>query len=191
MDAAAEWKLIARCRNGNAAAFEPLVREYERPATALARGMLGDADAAEDAVQDAFVRAYRALGRLEEGSAFGPWFRTILRNLCLDRLRAPRLARRTDWPPPASHRSVWNEAVGTGRLERAELARTVRDALGALSDEHRLALVLKEMDGLSYAEIAETIGVPVGTVASRLHHARSALRAVFEARGITLEDVVR
>ncbi|MFW6079468.1 MAG: RNA polymerase sigma factor, partial [Gemmatimonadota bacterium] len=81
MDEAVERDLVARCRRGSTAAFEPLVREYEPPALAIARGMLGDADEAADAVQDAFVRAYRSLGRLREGSRFGPWFRTILRNL--------------------------------------------------------------------------------------------------------------
>ncbi len=193
MDAAVEWELIARCRSGSARAYEPLVRRYERPALAFAIGLLGDVDDAEDAVQDAFVQAYRALGRLKEGSAFGPWFRTILRNLCLDRLRAVRTAKRTDWPPPGG-RSVWgerlwSEPVGTGRIERLELAAGVRDALAELSAEHRAILALKELDGLGYAEIAASLAIPPGTVASRLHHARAALRRVLAAHGFTLEDI--
>lgn len=187
MDATAEWELIARCRNGSAKAFEPLVRRYERPALALARGILGDADEAEDAVQDAFVRAYRTLGRLKEGSAFGPWFRTILRNLCLDRLRAPQSAKRADWPP--GERSVWTEPVGTGRLERSELTAVLHGALADLSAEHRAILSLKELDGLGYSAIAEALQIPPGTVASRLHHARAALRRALTARGIALEDI--
>lgn len=93
MDTKHEWELIRRCRAGQASAFEALVRKHEAPALALAGGLLGDADDAADAVQDAFVRAYRTLDRLAEGSAFGPWFRTILRNLCLDRARGAAGAR--------------------------------------------------------------------------------------------------
>jgi len=70
------------------------------------------------------------------------------------------------------------------------LAAAVRDALGALSPEHRTVLVLKELEGLSYAQIAETLGIQPGTVASRLHHARAALRKVLNDRGITLEEDV-
>lgn len=186
-----EWRWIRRCREGEPGAYEPLVRSHEGWAMAYAGAMLGSEDDAADAVQDAFVRAYRSLDRLREGSAFGPWFRTILRNVCLDRLRAPRRTTREEWPPPVSEPSVWNEPIGTRRLEREELAATVRDALDEMTPEHRAALVLKEMDGLSYAEIATALNVPEGTVASRLYHARAALRRVLEARGVSLEDAVR
>src|SRR5687767_9312125 len=85
-----EWDLVSRCLAGSTGAFEPLVKRHEGPALVVARSLLGDPDEAADAVQDAFVRAYHTLGRLRPGSAFGPWFRAILRNLCLDRLRSPR-----------------------------------------------------------------------------------------------------
>jgi RNA polymerase sigma factor (sigma-70 family) len=88
VDRRTEWDLISRCRRGSTAAFEPLVRAHEARALAVAEGMLGDVDDAADAVQEAFVKAYRSLRRLREGSTFGPWFRTILRNHCRDRLRS-------------------------------------------------------------------------------------------------------
>lgn len=188
MDARAEWETIRRCRGGSTAAFEPLVRLHEKPALAVASALLGDEDDAADAVQEAFVRAYRALGSLKEGSAFGPWFRGILRNLCLDRLRSPH-ARRESWTSETMDQRVWSEPSGSARLEQVELAEVVQAALATLSPEHRQVLVLKEMEGLGYAEIAQALGIASGTVASRLYNARAALKKTLLARGITLEDV--
>jgi len=191
MNARTEWDLVTRCRRGSTAAFEPLVRAHEPRALAVAEGMLGDADEADDAVQDAFVRAFRSLGRLREGSPFGPWFRTILRNHCRDLLRSA----------PARNHVRWDEGVGGDfrrdapeasiAVERAELSAEVRTSLARLSPEHREILVMKEMEGLSYAAIAEAVGIPSGTVASRLYHARNALRKVLLAGGISLEGVDR
>lgn len=178
-----------RCRAGSVAAFEVLVRNHEAPALAVARSMLGDADDAADAVQDAFVRAWSTLNRLEPGSLFGPWFRAILRNLCLDRLRSPR-RREARLEAAALDARVSNEAEGERSAARAELRAVLRGALAAISPEHRVVLVLREMEELDYTAIAETLGVPAGTVASRLHHARTALRRVLEQRGIRPEDVI-
>jgi RNA polymerase sigma-70 factor, ECF subfamily len=183
-----EWDLIRRCRSGSTSAFEPLVREHERRALAMARGYLGDADEAADAVQTAFVKAYRALGRLEEGSGFGPWFRVILRNHCRDLLRSPRRGHRP-WSDEVLDREAWSEPHGARGVEGEQLAAAVWQALAAVSAEHREILVLKEMEGLSYAEIAESTGIPAGTVASRLYHARAALKKVLVSRGISMEEI--
>lgn len=184
-----ESELIARCLAGSSSAFEPLVRRHEGRALAVAGALLGDADDAADAVQDAFVRAYRTLGRLTPGSAFGPWFRTILRNLCVDRLRAPRTRRRRPLEERSVDRRAWHDATGTLELERVELARRIREAMTKVSDEHREVLVLKEMEELGYDEIARLLGIPRGTVGSRLYHARAALQRVLVSDGVTLEDV--
>jgi RNA polymerase sigma-70 factor (ECF subfamily) len=183
-----EWDLIQRCRNGSTAAFEPLVRRHEDRALATADALLGDADEAADAVQEAFVKAYRMLDRFREGNAFGPWFRAILRNHCLDRLRYP-YRRDARWSEQALDNRAWSDPVGTARLEREQLSSAVREALAALSAEHRDVLVLKEMEELSYAEIAEASGVPIGTVSSRVYHARAALKKVLISRGMPLEEV--
>jgi RNA polymerase sigma-70 factor, ECF subfamily len=154
---------------------------------AVAEGLLGDRDEAADAVQEAFVKAYRALGRLREGSDFGAWFAAIVRNQCLDRLRAARrLGER--WSEAAIDGEAWAEPDAHDGIEQGELAAFVRSALAALSPEHREVLVLKEMEGMSYAAIAESTGLAPGTVASRLHHARGALKKVLLARGIRLEE---
>lgn len=161
--------------------FEPLVLAYQGEALTIAEALLADRDEAADAVQDAFVKAYRGLGRLADGSAFGPWFRAILRNLCLDRLRSPaRRDRRALDDSIDEHVRV--DPVGTERLERAQLADVIRAALRTLPHAHREVLVLKEIECLTYAEIAQALGIPPGTVASRVFHARAALkRALLDA----------
>lgn len=182
MDTPAEWILIERCRAGSTAAFEPLVRRYQGPGLVLAEALLGDPDEAADAVQDAFVRAYRTLDRLTEGSSFGGWFHTILRNRCLDGLRRTRRRGQValDQVAPAETPRVDPGALEA--LEQAELAAQVRAALATLGPAHRQILVLKEMAGMSYADIARTVHVPEGTVASRLYHARKALERALAAR---------
>lgn len=195
-----EWRWIRRCREGEPGAYESLVRSHEGWAMAYAGAMLGSEDDAADAVQDAFVRAYRNLGDLEPGRAFGAWFRAILRNRCLDELRSARSRRevRDEDGRPGEEAGSRARRGRRGRrrpdaprrLERQELGRSVRSALSELSREKRAVLVLREMEGMSYGEIADRLGVSDGTVASRLHHGRRELRRVLEERGITPEDIV-
>lgn len=190
MDADTEWELILRCRGGSTASFEPLVRSHQRQALAIAEALLGNADDAADAVQEAFVKAFRALDRLRAGSPFGPWFRTIVRNQCRDRLRVNQPARE-QWSPEVVDRKAWSEPSAHGALESAQLAESVRTALGVISAEHREILVLKEIEEMSYAAIADAMNIPPGTVASRLYHARAALRKSLERRGVTVEGGLR
>ncbi|HSJ24861.1 MAG TPA: RNA polymerase sigma factor [Longimicrobiales bacterium] len=184
-----EWELIQRCREGKTSAFEPLVRAHEGPALGYAAAMLGDADEAADALQDAFVQAYRGLARLRPNSPFGPWFRTIVRNTCLDRLRSPRLRQRTALTAAALDERTWTEPTAVRSTESMGLTKHLAAALAELPDEQRVTILLREVEGLSYAEIATTLGVPSGTVASRLNHARAALRERLVARGLGPEDL--
>jgi RNA polymerase sigma-70 factor, ECF subfamily len=185
MSTESEWTLIRQCRRGRPDAFEPLVLRYQGEALAIAEALLLDPDDAADAVQDAFVRAYRGLARLSEGSPFGPWFRAILRNRCLDRLRSVEHRRRDSLVEDVVTKHAWVEPVGTEQIEREHLAGLVHRALRTLSAAHREVLVLKEMEGLAYAEIAQALGVPEGTVASRVYHARAALRRALQDQGMT------
>jgi RNA polymerase sigma factor (sigma-70 family) len=187
VDTQTEWELIARCRNGSAAAFEPLVRTHEARALAMAEVLLGDADDAADAVQDAFVKAYGALGRLRPGSDFGAWFRTILRNHCMDRLRSAPRRRNVRLDARTTAGAGGSEPEAPAALEREQFARRVHEALAEVSPEHREVLVLKEVEGMNYTEIAAALGIPQGTVASRLYHARAALRKAALAAGLAPE----
>jgi RNA polymerase sigma-70 factor (ECF subfamily) len=189
VDATAEWDLILACREGVTGAFEPLVRRHEGPALGFASALLGDEDEAADALQDAFVQAYRALPRLAPGSPFGPWFRAIVRNACLDRLRSPRMTRSAPFDARSLDRATWNEPIAERAVARREISEAIGRALRALPDEQRAAVLLREVEGLSYTEIARTLGIPEGTVGSRLSHARAALRSELMAGGVGLEDV--
>ena len=179
-----DWTLIRQCRRGRPEAFEPLVLRYQGEALAIAEALLLDPDDAADAVQDAFVRAYRGLARLSEDSPFGPWFRSILRNRCLDRLRSVAHRRRGSLTEDAVAKHAWVEPVGTEQIEREQLAALVHSALRTLSAAHREVLVLKELEGLGYADIARALAIPEGTVASRVYHARAALRRALHDQGM-------
>lgn len=181
---ALETELIRQCRAGQRRFYEPLVRAYEPEAQRVATGILGDPDAARDAVQESFIKAYGALDRFELGRSFRPWFLQILRNQCRDALRH----RKSGFDVQRLDNVLMTVAGGSDPerdRRRAEARELLWQGLGRISVEHREVLVLKEIDGLSYGEIAESTGVPEGTVASRLHHARRALKGALEEMGAT------
>ena len=158
-------KTIERCKAGQTEAFGQLVRQYQSQAIGHALALLGNLPDALDAVQDSFVAAYQALGRFDPSRRFYPWFYTILRNRCYRVLtsRARRPVTDIDdvqlLAPPA------DESLSD---ESAAVQRTLQE----LAPEDRELLVLKHLDGLTYDELAQRLGVPAGTVMSRLYHAR-------------------
>lgn len=174
---AVERELILKCRSGDARFFEPLVRAYEPAALRVATGILGQPDEARDGVQEAFIKAWQALPRFDVKRRFGPWFFQILRNHCRDMIRGRRS--RSNYEV-TDERLEFRPAGDDTRpdlvRERGAAREVVRRALDALSEEHRDILVLKEIQGFRYAEIAEILSIPEGTVASRLYHARRALK---------------
>lgn len=163
--------LVARCRAGETAAFEALVGRYQRVLFTVAFRMLGNRDAASDAAQNAFVKAYRKIETFDPTRRFFSWIYRILVNECLN-------ARR-DRPP---HEPLAPDlaAVGTPAdvFETAERRRGVQAAILALPMEYREVIVLRHFTELSYEEIAETLHVPAKTVKSRLHTARARLAAM-------------
>jgi RNA polymerase sigma-70 factor, ECF subfamily len=177
-------ELILKCQAGQHQFYEPLVHAFEDEARRVAVGILRDPDAAEDAVQESFIKAYRGLAGFDAERPFRPWFLRIVRNHCRDVLRrgktGPELERIT---PLLSERVASGEDAARARM-RAEAKDLLWAALGRISVEHREVLVLKELDGLGYAEIAIALSVPEGTVASRLYHARRALRRALEELGV-------
>jgi len=176
--------LVRRCRAGDAEAFDTLVRRYQRQTVNLAYRLLGDLDAAHDVAQEAFVCAYRALGKFRGAARFSTWLYRIVYNLCLDELnrRRRRSAEHSldnfyaaddspmlDVPDPNPDPA---EEVAVRLLQRE-----IRRAVARLSPTHRAVLVMYDLQGLSYEEIAEVLRCPLGTVKSRLSRARLALRA--------------
>lgn len=179
-----EKELIRKCKTGDARFYEPLVRAYEPTGLHLALAMMGNEADAQDALQEAFIKAYDALHRFDLRRSFGPWFFQILRNQCRDMLRSRQarfklevLDERLELRPESSER-------GPERTRQRSAAReTLWRALERIGEEHREILVLKELQGFRYNEIAQILDIPEGTVASRLFHARRALKEALESLG--------
>ncbi len=182
-------RLVGRAQAGDAGAFETLVRRYQGWVFTLALRMLGDRAEAEDMAQEIFLKAYRGLKGFKGASRFSTWLYSITSHHCLNHLEARRrqshhLGRGGDRPgavgndPPAAvDRLVDETPRADALLERADRARIVQAELAHLTEEHRLILVLRDIQGLSYEEIAQTLRLELGTVRSRLHRARMEMRA--------------
>ncbi len=159
--------LVAAARAGDTAAFGELVRRYEAPVYRVAARML-DADAdAQDATQETFVRAWRGLGRFRADSAVGTWLYRIVTNRCLTVLASQPATVALD-----DELSGRSEDPARVAEQRARLD-AISAAVAALPADQRAALVLRDYEGLSYAEVAEVLQIGVGAVKSRIHRART------------------
>jgi RNA polymerase sigma-70 factor (ECF subfamily) len=181
---ARESDLVALCRRGDPAAFARLVSLHESMVFNLAARLLGDGEEARDVAQEVFLKVYRTLGRFEGRSSLRTWIYRIVVNQCHNRRRFWHRRGRDreealDEGLPAPQRSgggAWQASPYQQALER-ERARRVQEALLGLRFDQRSVLVLREIEGLSCEQIAAALGIPEGTVKSRLSRAREALRA--------------
>jgi RNA polymerase sigma-70 factor (ECF subfamily) len=179
-----EGGLLELCRRGDAHAFSQLVGLHERMVFNLAARLLGDAEEAKDIAQEVFLQVYRTLGRFEGRSSVKTWIYRIVVNQCHNRRRWWH-RRRRDQMRPIEDLTSQDEArmaapqSDNGPLEdlaRREKAQLVQNALNTIAFDQRAVLVLREVDGLSCEEIGQTLGLPIGTVKSRLARGREALR---------------
>lgn len=182
--------LVERAKTGDAAALQALLAAARPRAMAAALKVLHNRDDAEDAVQDAFMKVWRCLGAFEGRSSFSTWIHRIVTNASLDLLRrntsrgevADRAERR-DGDRDGDLIAVENATPTTPESEliQWEVQRLVRDAVATLPSAHRQAVELREFEDYSYQEMADIIQCPVGTVMSRLHHARNKLASELAA----------
>lgn len=176
----AERALVLRCQLGDEIAFERLFDRYQSRVLYYLRGIVGRTEA-EDVLQRVWLTVYRKVGGLEQPEAFRSWLYRIARNAAISRLRKRR--DRVPLDSAAAHEEL---VVEPGVDEEEGLPEADIDALRAaleeLSDDHREAIVLRYVEELSYQQIAEVVGAPVGTVRSRLHYAKRALADVLAAR---------
>jgi RNA polymerase sigma-70 factor (ECF subfamily) len=191
--APADADVVRRARAGDHAAFRVLVERYQGRAYRLALRVLRDEEQARDVVQDAFLKAYESLSRFEGRSSFYTWLYRIVMNLCLDRKRRDRSDREVGWneevavaglADPSTPASDAARTAPDAEVEHLELRRIVARAIESLPDDARRTLQLREIDGLSYKEIAESLGIPKGTVMSRLFYARRRLAELLRAAGV-------
>jgi RNA polymerase sigma-70 factor (ECF subfamily) len=171
--------LILRARRGERAALNQLLAEARPRLLAVALRFVRDRDEAEDVVQDALVKVCRSLTRFEGRAAFTTWLHRIVVNAALDRLRRRRARRDRVADDPEEDASPAVDGVDERTPERVvesrEASAVVRGALARLSPAHRDVLVLRELEGESYRDLARLVRCPIGTVMSRLHHARHRL----------------
>ncbi|MCC6678022.1 MAG: sigma-70 family RNA polymerase sigma factor [Phycisphaerales bacterium] len=182
-----ESALLARLRAGEDAAFEVFVREYSPRCLAVARRFFPSDDDAQDALQDAFLSAFKALGKFEGGSKLSTWLHRILVNACLMKLRSrkARPERSIEEFQPAfkedgHHRDRVEEWRGNERLESDEARRMVRAAIEQLPESFRTVLVLRDIEGLDTEAAARELGLSESAVKTRLHRARLALRTLLD-----------
>ena len=180
-----EADTVALARQGDHDAFRVLVERYQGRAYRLALRVLRDETQAQDAVQEAFLKLYRSIRNFEGRSSFYTWLYRLVLNVCLDMRRRDRSDRHVEWTDARdlgvgdASEAPTVGAVAPGpelALERSELRKRLGEAIDTLPEEARTTLLLREVDGLSYAEIAEVLGIPKGTVMSRLHYARRRLQ---------------
>ncbi len=185
-EAEEDRELIAKAQAGDTAAFRQLVERHQRRAFALAFSLVREESDARELVQEAFLRVHKGLGNFQGTSSFFTWLYRIITNLSIDLLRKPgRLVAELDEQRTEQDESF--DAPTLARLEgadpldvvrRREIATRVQSALDALPPYHRGVIVLREVDGLSYEEMAQVMGVSKGTIMSRLFHARQKLQKV-------------
>ncbi len=175
-----DQEAVARCLEGDAEAFSTLVERYGGRVYNIALRITNDSDAANDCAQEAFIRAYRALHQYDPTLPFGPWLYRITTNASLNYVQR--------WP---AHETPVEEFPETpepdeagpesSALRREELDEVLA-AMGELPAHYRAALTLRHMQQLSYQEVADALGIPLGTVKTHLHRARAALKVRLAAR---------
>ena len=178
--------LVTRCRQGDTEAFAQLVRRHQKKMLNMAYRMIGDYDEACDVVQEAFLSAFRAIGKFREEARFSTWLCSIVLNHSRNHLkqRAARLHREgmsiddsTKSGNGASSIELFSQDVSViERIEKRELEARIQKCIGSLDSEQREVLVLRDIQEFSYEEIGLTLKLPQGTVRSRLFRARNALK---------------
>jgi RNA polymerase sigma-70 factor (ECF subfamily) len=168
-DAADERGWILAAQKGDQDAFGQLVRHHQRRAYAVARGIVLNHEDAEDAVQEAFLHAYRALDRFRPDQAFGAWLHRIVANAALDLTRRRKVREADELPDTVA--SPFRDPAESG-----DLRRKLREALAELPPRQRAVIVLHDVEGYKHAEIGKALGIPEGTARSDLHYARARLR---------------
>ncbi|MBI5526958.1 MAG: sigma-70 family RNA polymerase sigma factor [Deltaproteobacteria bacterium] len=179
-----EERLVGRARRGEPAAFREIVESFQGRILRTVAGITGDREEARDLTQEAFLKAFEALDAFKGGSSLHTWLYRIAVNLCIDQLRGRRKRPLLfDLYDPACEESPAHERMPDSGVEdplentlRREKAVAIQGALDQLSPDHRAIIILREVEGLSYEEIASVLGIGLGTVMSRLYYARAHLR---------------
>lgn len=182
-----ETQLVERAQAGDREAFKELVERYQRRVYSICFGMLKNADDSMDVSQEVFVKVYRYIEKFNRQSSFYTWLYRITVNMCIDHIRKNSRHRSVDYDDRigrdgsvAGDENIMPSTLGFNPDKvygRKELREKMLEALETLSEKHRTILILREVEGLSYEELAEVLDISKGTVMSRLFHARRYFQA--------------
>ena len=180
-----ERELIARLQKRDEAAFEELIRQYEKKVYTLCFRMCGNSEDAEEAAQDAFLALWRGIDRFRQESTLSTWIYRLATNACIDTLRRRK---KQSGSVSLDDEELFVDAVDTSpqpqeTVEHREAQKLLQEVLSALPEEYRKVLILREIEGLSYTEIAESASIELGTVKSRISRGRSLLRNFLSGNG--------
>jgi len=183
-EAKVDRALVEKAQKGDRDAFRQLVQRHQRRAFAIAIGVVRDEDDAREIVQEAFLRVHKALDKFEGSSSFFTWLYRIVKNLSIDFMRKParREAELFDDPKVADDAEAFpfvSKVDGADPLDgvrRKEIAARIQAALDDLPPYHRSVIIMREVEGMSYQQMAEAMEVSKGTIMSRLYHARQKLQ---------------
>ena len=180
-----ERELIARLQKRDEAAFEELIRQYEKKVYTLCFRMCGNSEDAEEAAQDAFLALWRGIDRFRQESSLSTWIYRLATNACIDTLRRRK---KQSGSVSLDDEELFVDAVDTSpqpqeTVEHREAQKLLQAGLSALPEEYRKVLILREIEGLSYTEIAESASIELGTVKSRISRGRSLLRNFLSGNG--------
>lgn len=182
--------LVQRVRSGDQRAFKLLVERYQRKVYAVALGMLKDKEEARDVAQEAFVKVYRYLDHFKGDASFYTWLYRITVNICIDVMRKKGSGRgdehvefdeQVKMDVSEANIGALGSRLGTNPQKsalRAELAQRITEAIQQIPEAHRQILLLREIEGMSYEDLARTLKIPKGTVMSRLFHARLKMQKI-------------
>ena len=180
-----ERELIARLQKRDEAAFEELIRQYEKKVYTLCFRMCGNSEDAEEAAQDAFLALWRGIDRFRQESSLSTWIYRLATNACIDTLRRRK---KQSGSVSLDDEELFVDAVDTSpqpqeTVEHREAQKLLQEGLPALPEQDRKLLILREIEGLSYTEIAESASIELGTVKSRISRGRSLLRNFLSGNG--------
>ena len=187
----ADTELVVRALSGREDGFEELVRRYQRPIVAYVYRMVGDYDAALDLAQEVFIKVYNSLGRYRPEFKFSTWIYRIAHNAAIDHLRRQGSARTAEMEVEGAEGTTFEKPLASKaptpeqETERGERRAEIEEVVAQLQPAYRELIVLRHSHDLSYDEIAEVTGLPLGTVKNRIFRAREAMRELLVARGIT------
>src|SRR4051794_207610 len=183
-----ELELVAKCQVGDTAAFNELVIRYRQRAFSMIYNMVRNEQDAWDLTQDGFLKAWKSIGRFRGQSSFFTWLYRILMNVTIDWMRRKQIEGGTEFDDavaisnvePAATTAPKSELQPIAKLSDKEIRTRIDESIARLSPEHRTVIVLREIEGLEYQEIADAMECSIGTVMSRLFYARKKLQGMLK-----------